>query len=299
MSGTASLLRKRALSVGLATLTGLAALASGTPAAARTDRQGPVRVRFGAPVAAVNDGSAVTSSNWAGYAVTAPGTGLAAATAFSNVYGTWIQPAATCTGGQPTYSVFWVGLGGFAATAHALEQIGTSADCGLGQKASYFAWYELVPAAPVKLRLEVRPGDAMSAAVTVAGQIVSFRIKDLTTHAVANRRLRMASPDLSSAELIAEAPSSCNRAGRCHALPLANFGTVDFTSGAATAASRSATLDDHAWSVAEIDLQQVNGLEPGQLAPGTQAAGAVPTALGSNGSFSVIWQQAPALPPTP
>lgn len=279
-------------------LAGLVAAASAAAASGRTDHAGRALLRFGSQVHAANEGSTVTSTNWAGYAVTGPGTPGTAGTGFTNVYGTWIQPTAACTAGQPSYSAFWVGLGGFATTSQALEQIGTEADCDSVHGPTYFAWYELVPEAAVKLKLVVRPGDAMSGAVTVAGQIVSLRIRDLTRHTVVNRKLRMGAPDLSSAELIAEAPSACNSAGRCHLLPLANFGTVTFTSGAARAASLSAIFGDPAWSATEIDLQPAGG-GPGQVAPGTQAASAVPTALGANGSFSITWQQAPAAPSTP
>ncbi len=298
MSRAAGHVRTRALRVGLVMLAGLAAVASATAASARTDQQGWTQVRFGSPVAAVNGGIAATSMNWAGYAVAATGAAFPAGTTFSNVYGTWIQPAVTCTSGQPSYSAFWVGLGGFDTSAQALEQIGTAADCA-GQTPSYYAWYELVPAASVKVKLEVAPGDAMSGAVTVSGHVVSLRIRDLTRHTVVNRKLRMASPDLSSAELIAEAPSACNASNRCHLLPLANFGTVNFTSGAATATRRSATFDDPSWSATQIDLQQENGAGPGQLSPGAQAASAVPTALGGSGSFSITWQSASSVTPTP
>jgi len=292
-------LRKPALSVGLAVLAVLAAGAAAASGDAAIHGRAGVSLRFGSPVAAVSDGSTVTSKNWAGYAVGATGAAFPAGTTFSNVYGTWIQPAATCTSGQPTYSAFWVGLGGFDATAQALEQIGTAVDCGTAQSPTYYAWYELVPAASVRLKLKVSPGDAISGAVTVSGHVVSLRIRDLTRHTVVNKRLRMAAPDLSSAELIAESPEACNRAGACRLLPLANFGTVNFTSGAATATSRSATFDDPAWAATQINLQQENGTGPGQLPPGASAASAVPTPLGGNGSFSVTWQQLSAPAPTP
>jgi hypothetical protein len=41
----------------------------------------------------------------------------------------WVQPKVTCTAGQPSYSAFWVGLGGFSTDAQALEQIGTESNC--------------------------------------------------------------------------------------------------------------------------------------------------------------------------
>ena len=65
--------------------------------------------------------------------------------------------AVACTANsQPTYSAYWVGLGGGGQQSSALEQIGTQADCSTSGTATYYAWYELVPSAPVKLV----PGDS-------------------------------------------------------------------------------------------------------------------------------------------
>ncbi len=277
----------------------LAVFAAGAAAASgatTTHRRASV-LRFASPVVAAKDGAASTSTNWSGYAVQT--TGAASGTTFSNVFGTWIQPAVTCTAGQASYSAFWVGLGGFDPSAKGLEQTGTAADCESGQTPSYYAWYELIPAASVRVKLAVSPGDAISSAVTVSGHVVRFRIRNLTQHTVFNKKLRTTSLDLSSAELIAEAPSACNSSNRCHQLPLANFGTMTFTSGAATAAKRSATFDDPSWFATRVDLQQENGTDAGQIAPGATPASVVPTALGANGSFSVTWQPATTPPPAP
>ena len=81
-----------------------------------------------------------TNSNWAGYAVHYPGV------SFRQVSGTWKQPNATCVPGQSTYSAVWVGIGGYKPTSHALEQIGTEADCNAAGNTVVSAWYELVPA---------------------------------------------------------------------------------------------------------------------------------------------------------
>src|SRR6478609_1709161 len=81
------------------------------------------------------------SSNWSGYAVTAP------STTYSSVTGTWVQPRLSCAAGESgTSSAFWVGLGGYDARSQALEQTGTSADCDEQGRPTYYAWYELVPA---------------------------------------------------------------------------------------------------------------------------------------------------------
>src|ERR1700755_417444 len=83
---------------------------------------------------------ATTSANWAGYA--------ASGTNFQKVSGSWTQPAASCDNGTGD-AAFWVGLGGASQGSHALAQAGTEVDCSSGQPV-YSAWYELVPAAPVK-----------------------------------------------------------------------------------------------------------------------------------------------------
>ena len=106
---------------------------------------------------------ATTSSNWAGYATSKPGT------SFRHVSGTWVAPAAHCGSGARRYSAVWLGLGGLHTTSRALEQVGTEADCA-GGKGYYSAWYEIVPAAPVKLGLTIRPGDTMSASVAVSAE---------------------------------------------------------------------------------------------------------------------------------
>src|SRR5947209_25549 len=105
--------------------------------------------------AALADTSA--SANWAGYAVHHPGI------SFRTVSASWTQPTAACTPGNPTYSAYWVGLGGFSATSRALEQIGTETDCNFAGDAVLSAWYELVPAPSTPIRLAVRPGDAVTA----------------------------------------------------------------------------------------------------------------------------------------
>src|SRR3954453_14307080 len=62
------------------------------------------------------------SANWAGYAVTHR-------RPFPSVTGRWVQPAATCANQSPTFSAFWVGLGGFSENSFGVEQTGTLANC--------------------------------------------------------------------------------------------------------------------------------------------------------------------------
>ena len=97
--------------------------------------------------AATTEGQAASSANWSGYV--AGGSSSGGSTQFSSVSGSWVEPSANCNAGQG-YSAFWVGLGGSGQGPNALEQTGTEADCGSDGSSSHFAWYELVPAAPVE-----------------------------------------------------------------------------------------------------------------------------------------------------
>jgi Peptidase A4 family len=227
---------------------------------------------------------ATTSSNWAGYATSQP------AVSFRHVSGTWIAPAAHCGSGDRRYSAVWLGLGGLHTTAKALEQVGTEADCA-GGKGYYSAWYEIVPAAPVKLGLTVRPGDTMSAAVTVSGRSVKLFIADRTRGTSFTKRIDVARVDVSSAEWIVEAPSACGDNG-CRALPLANFGTTSFGSVEATSATgHTGTISDPAWSSVAITLStRARGL---RFTTDHGSGRAVPANLSPAGdAFAVTYQGA-------
>jgi hypothetical protein len=240
-----------------------------------------------------------TSSNWAGYAVAS--SDPTAPVAYTSVSGTWVQPAATCTGGQPTYSAFWVGLGGLASESQGLEQIGTESNCTAGGSATYAVWYELVPAASVPVKLKLFPGNRVSATVTVSGQLVTVQLKNLTRKTSFTKRLTMAAPDVSSAEWIAEAPSACSNSGQCTTLPLANFGTVSFSSANATAAGYTGTISDATWGPTAIDLHgSVGGFFGRRFGAMATSAGATPSDLSSDGSsFSVTWAESAADPSGP
>jgi hypothetical protein len=220
-----------------------------------------------------------TSSNWAGYAVTHR-------KPFASVTGRWVQPAATCSAVDSTFSAFWVGLGGFADNSFAVEQTGTLANCS-GGSAYYTAWYELYPKPPVMVRIAVRPGDLLSATVSVAKKTVLIRLKDVTTGKLFTKKSRMKRPDLGSAEWVAEAPSGCDLTGNCSTLPLTNFGTVSFSHASATVKGHKGRISDPVWSATTIELHSDDPTHPSMA-----GANAIPGALGPDGgSFAVTWQQ--------
>jgi hypothetical protein len=232
--------------------------------------------------AAGTDSREAVSANWSGY--TASATSGGAGKRFSSVSGSWIQPSVDCTSGAG-YASFWVGLGGARQQSQGLEQVGTEADCRSDGTASQFAWYELVPAVPVKLDLAIHPGDHVSANVAVSGSSVTVALADRTTGASATKTLQMDNPETWSAEWIAEAPSSCDGSGDCQPLPLANFGSVSFTDASATANGHTGTISDPNWNARPLRLS------------GTDQAsgGAAPSPLSTDGaSFSVAWQSSAA-----
>src|SRR5438094_356998 len=110
--------------------------------------------------AATADPQTAASGNWSGYAV---GAADGSNEQFSSVSGSWTEPSANCNTGQGVAS-FWVGLGGAGQGTQALEQTGTEVGC-TGASPTHFAWYELIPAAPVKFDLPISAGDHISAKV--------------------------------------------------------------------------------------------------------------------------------------
>jgi Peptidase A4 family len=226
---------------------------------------------------------AAVSANWSGYTASAN-----ANQRFSSVSGSWIEPAVDCTTGQGD-SAFWVGLGGGGQQSQALEQVGTEADCRSGSAGSHFAWYELVPAAPVRLNLQISPGDHVSGRVTVVGTDITVSLSDETTGASATKQLQMSAPDTSTAEWIAEAPSSCDGSGNCQPLPLTNFGTVKFSNASATADGHTGAISDPSWTAQPVALSAAaSGYNPAALVSSASTADAAPTTLSTDGSsFSV------------
>jgi hypothetical protein len=235
------------------------------------------------------------SANWAGYAVSKPGV------KFRRVAGTWVQPAASCLAGERKYSAYWVGLGGFHSDSRALEQIGTQVDCSSKGKPVYAAWYELVPAAPVPIRLAVRPGDRMSASVTVVGKTVKVYVANRTRGTHFATKLRAHQVDVSAAEWIVEAPSACTTDG-CTPLPLADFGSASFTGAKATdTAGHAGPIASPTWSPTALLLAPGDlGSFPSAVASEASLAGATPSGLSDGGDgFTVTYQPSPATAPAP
>ena len=212
---------------------------------------------FSSPPVFVNN-SSTNSNNWAGYA--------ASSGHVTKVSAKWTQPTVTC-GSTNTYSVFWVGLDGFKSST--VEQTGSAGFCQGGSPV-YFAWYEVFPKQPIiEIKKPVLPGDALSASATaVTSSSFKLVISDSTQGWTFKTTQTLSGAALSSAEVIAEAPS--NQSG---ILPLANFGTVNFSSSMVNGKSIGS------FSPTEIVMVTSGGTVKAQ-----------PSALSGGTAFSVTWK---------
>ena len=222
-----------------------------------------------------NDGTS-TSTNWSGYAVTASNDTV------TSVKASWKVPTATCDGSGPRtgYAAFWVGIDGY--NSNSVEQTGTDSDCSSGSPV-YYSWYEFYPSPSYETTMAVEPGDDISASVTYSSSRFTVTIRNERTGQSFTRTKAVSAAKRSSAEWIAEAPSSGSGV-----LPLSDFGTVFFgedTTGVsetnyATISGRTLPIG----SFSSSSIQEITMETPGG------AKEAVPGALSSDKtSFSVQW----------
>jgi hypothetical protein len=233
----------------------------------------------------VRHATAVSSSNWAGYADTDD--------TFNSVSSSWTEPTVNCSnsdasltsllgfssllGGPGAASAFWVGLDGY--TSSSVEQLGTDSDCDSGTP-TYDAWYEMYPNPSVTLpsQYPVQPGDQMSASVAAnsAGTSFTLEIGDATAGWTFSTTQTGSGFARSSAEVVAEAPSSCSVLF-CSEVPLADFGQINFSgSGVSDSAGTNGALST-------FDANEITMTDNGTTL-------ATPSSLSSDGSsFSVKW----------
>ena len=232
--------------------------------------------------------TAVQSSNWAGYADTND--------TFNAVSSSWTEPTVNCAnsngglngilglsslngllGGPGAASAFWVGLDGYNSTS--VEQLGTDSDCTSGSP-DYYAWYEMYPNPSVQLpsQYPVQPGDQMTALVSAnaAGTSFTLMIKDATAGWTFSTTQTGSGFARSSAEVIAEAPSSCTVLF-CSEVPLADFGQINYTGSSVSNAAGTKG------SLASFNANEITMSDNGTTL-------ATPSSLSSDGSsFSVAW----------
>jgi hypothetical protein len=256
---------------------GLAAVVAATAAFAGTG----ARVAHGPRLGATTHS---TSTNWSGYAVIG-------STPFTDVNGSWVEPSVDCssttTGGgvpgggpghgkqqqpkaQPSYASFWIGLDGYSSNT--VEQTGTDSDCN-GTTPSYYAWYEFYPAYPVNFSNPVQPNDVMTAEVKDGNGLITLTLSDTTRNWTQTVTHSDHGYKLSSAEWVAEAPSGPG------VLPLANFGTVNFSNASATGGGKTGPINAFTYDPMTMvtDSNQ------------TKAAPSGLTNTSTSSSFSVTW----------
>ena len=216
---------------------------------------------------------AATASGWAGYVVRAGGR------PFSAVSGSWVQPRIVCN--RPDSSAaFWVGLGGAERSSRALEQLGTSAGCTAGASPWYSVWYQLFPAAPVEIPVAVRPGDLVSARLSLLGRTVNLEFGNRSTGASFATKTSMPAVETGSAEWIAEAPAMCLTRD-CAWGHLAAFTRVVFVDAQAGAGTLRGSIAASAWTTQPIQMKAISGRPP-----------VVPTSLSRGGSSFAVQQLA-------
>jgi hypothetical protein len=169
-----------------------------------------------------------TSENWSGYVaasnLSSPANGFV-----NSVTGSWVIPTLTCNSSKDTYVATWVGIDGFSASDATVEQIGTETDC-VNSVQSNYAWVEFYPGPSRIIRgIAVHNGDSFKASVTyIGGSLFAMSITDLTTGQSYSRTYN-AIAQRQSAEWVVEAPSLSSPSPPLQVLPLANFGTVNFS----------------------------------------------------------------------
>jgi hypothetical protein len=197
----------------------------------------------------------------------------------SEVIGSWTVPTftgPTCNANEEWVSSIWIGIDGF--TSSTVEQTGTSTGCNEGT-AFYLAWYEFYPALSVTIPHSIFPGDSMSAEVKYASSEFTLSISDTTTaHAWSfSTTGKVSGAKRSSAEWIAESPAYL-----IGLVPLADFGTVYFTSDTAVTTFGSGTIG----SFPSADIATITSV----CWPSGAPAKATPSALTNSGAnFDVVW----------
>jgi len=220
----------------------------------------------------------VGSLNWAGYAVASSVAG-----SVTDVKGSFVIPTVSCNANN-AFASFWVGIDGF--NSNTVEQTGVTANpCNSSfAPVGYSAWFEFFPAAPVYASASLAPGESVSAEVKFAPSTglftTSITVKSgSTTIVTLTQSQTVSGAQANSAEWIAEAPSVGGRI-----LPLANFGSISFTSASATIGGTTGSISASFPSSTANELVMVTR-------GGTVKA--QPSALMSSGSsFSVTWKHA-------
>ena len=215
-------------------------LGAASPAGASAPSHRVGLLQLAAPHTALN---MTQSNNWSGYNQGA----LEKGTLFTSITGTWTVPTATQNkAGEAESSATWVGIGGgcletsCAVTDETLIQAGTEQDVDASGKASYSAWYELIPVPSTPVSLPVAPGNTISVSISQTLPAVwAISIKNLSTGQSWSTTTPYPST-MGSAEWINETPLQIGTSGTgLSAMP--KLSTVHFSGATANGAGANLT----------------------------------------------------------
>lgn len=239
-----------------AALLAASALPSATAGAATAKRPGPLRITS-AHGQLIQPFATNTSENWSGYQ---QGVLDKKDTLFHSISGTWVVPKATQhTKGQAEDAADWIGIGGgcdnstCTVTDNTLIQDGTEEDVGKKGKASYSAWWEIIPEPSTTISMKIEPGDRMSSSIvetTSTSEDWKITLRNLTRHETFTKTVTYAS-SYATAEWIEETPLVIGEGAGLADLP--NLTSPSFDHATVNGASAKLTKAD------KINLVNSNG----------------------------------------
>jgi Peptidase A4 family len=199
-----------------------------------------------------------TSTNWFGYN---QGSLEQNGKLFNSITGDWTVPTATQhTSGQAESSSDWIGIGGGCIDSgctvgdETLIQTGTEQDVDSTGKASYSAWWELVPAPSISIsNMTVAPGDHMHASVAeVVGDsdLWTITLQDVTRNESFTQTVPYPSTH-ATAEWIEETPLEIGTNAGFASLP--NLSDPTFTNATVNGAAANLQASE------ALDLTDSNG----------------------------------------
>ena len=210
-------------------------------------------------MAAVTSGA--ESSNWSGEIDTGA--------EFTGIQSDWVIPTVQRSIG-PEYSSTWVGIDGVSDTSNI--QVGTEQDSG-GGTTTYFAWYEILPAAEVPITEPVSPGDEMEASVTEQSPgIWEIIVKDPTASWSASGDFAYQGPG-TSAEWIEEAPTVNDSQST-----LADFGGMDLSNLAMSSPNSGSAV------MTPVSMVNTNGVVIAYPGPFNESTDSFPITFGAPSS---------------
>jgi hypothetical protein len=179
------------------------------------------------------------SNNWSGYN---QGTLEQGGKTFTSVAGTWTVPTATPrNANEAEYSATWIGIGGgcvdasCTVTDSTLIQDGTSQDIDASGRATYSAWWEIIPAPSVNLTscvpdpsCTVAAGDQIASTIaSAANGLWTFSMQDQTRGWTWSMSIGYSSTE-GSAEWIEETPVVIDNSGKVTIGPMPNLSNAHF-----------------------------------------------------------------------